>query len=172
MPAAAFATELIKAYPDAKVILNTRKDMDRWYESHLETFSWGPSIWLASWFAAEVYWLSKCHDIPFEAFYWGSFRATGKWRYREHVAMVKGLMAARPEDLLEWTVQDGWAPLCTFLGKPVPDTEFPSGNAPKEMLERTGKILDDMKRTALRGMIVTGAVLVGGLSAAAWYALR
>ncbi len=45
----------------------------------------------------------------------------------EHCNMIRGLV---PQDrLLEWTVEDGWEPLCEFLGKPVPDEPFPHVNA-------------------------------------------
>ena len=37
-------------------------------------------------------------------------RRNGKWIYREHDAMVRGLVP--PENLLEWSVEDGWEPLC------------------------------------------------------------
>lgn len=41
--------------------------------------------------------------------------------------MIRGLV---PRDkLLEWAPEDGWAPLCKFLGKPVPDVDFPCANA-------------------------------------------
>jgi hypothetical protein len=41
--------------------------------------------------------------------------------------MIRGLVPT--ERLLEWTVEDGWEPLCEFLGKPVPDEPFPHVNA-------------------------------------------
>ena len=31
---------------------------------------------------------------------------------------------------LEWTVEDGWVPVCNFLDEPVPSEEFPSGDKP------------------------------------------
>lgn len=41
--------------------------------------------------------------------------------------MIRGLV---PKDrLLEWYIEDGWEPLCQFLGKPIPDVEFPHANA-------------------------------------------
>lgn len=41
--------------------------------------------------------------------------------------MIRGLV---PKDkLLEWSPEDGWKPLCGFLGKPVPDIPFPHANA-------------------------------------------
>ena len=33
-------------------------------------------------------------------------------------------------------MQDGWEPLCAFLGEDVPAGEFPSGNAKEELAER------------------------------------
>ena len=33
-----------------------------------------------------------------------------------------------PEKLLEMELGDGWAPLCGFLGVPVPDEPFPRAN--------------------------------------------
>lgn len=55
LPAAAYARELIAAYPEAKVILNTRPDMDGWYRSFastLGTFDRDPLDWdwVKSWF--------------------------------------------------------------------------------------------------------------------------
>ena len=41
--------------------------------------------------------------------------------------MVRGLV---PQDrLLEWSIDQGWAPLCEFLAKPVPDEPFPHANS-------------------------------------------
>lgn len=40
--------------------------------------------------------------------------------------MIRGLV---PEGkLLEWTVEEGWEPLCAFLDKLVPDEPFPHVN--------------------------------------------
>lgn len=45
----------------------------------------------------------------------------------EHSAMIKGLV---PQDrLLEWSIDQGWEPLCKFLDKPVPDEPIPHVNA-------------------------------------------
>lgn len=44
----------------------------------------------------------------------------------EHCNMIRGLVPK--ERLLEWSVEDGWAPLCSFLGKPVPEEPFPHAN--------------------------------------------
>ena len=41
-----------------------------------------------------------------------------------------------PERLLVFRVQDGWQPLCDFLGVPVPDEPFPHVNDTAEMKNR------------------------------------
>ena len=48
--------------------------------------------------------------------------------------MIRGLPGMKKSEagatarLLEWTVLDGWEPLCEFLGKEVPDESFPHVN--------------------------------------------
>ena len=32
------------------------------------------------------------------------------------------------EDLLVWNLKDGWEPLCSFLGKPIPEEPIPHDN--------------------------------------------
>lgn len=78
--------------------------------------------------------------------------------------MIRGLVPK--ERLLEWTVEDGWNPLCEFLGKPIPDEPFPhvnaaAGFAGQEM--RIGKkyIMGALKNLAVLGVVaaVAGAGL-------------
>ncbi len=46
--------------------------------------------------------------------------------YELHNAQV--LSTVPTDRLLEFTVTDGWAPLCQFLGQPVPSVPFPHTN--------------------------------------------
>lgn len=39
---------------------------------------------------------------------------------------AKNLVA---DNVLHYKITDGWKPLCQFLGKPIPDVEFPNVNA-------------------------------------------
>ncbi|KAJ9149365.1 NAD dependent epimerase/dehydratase [Pleurostoma richardsiae] len=133
-----FAAEMIAAYPDAKVILNTRGDLDAWHQSAVNTLvhvneSW--VFWLASFFGRECFWAWHVY----ERLLWpllfrapdgdlaNTIRKNGKWIYREHCDMVRGLVPRAK--LLEWKVGDGWEPLCKFLDKPIPSTPFPHVNA-------------------------------------------
>lgn len=59
MPCASLAAELAAAYPDAKVILNRRSDVDAWYKSFDATLMANKrDLWayFCSWFSADVYW--------------------------------------------------------------------------------------------------------------------
>ncbi|KAL2816036.1 hypothetical protein BDW59DRAFT_175905 [Aspergillus cavernicola] len=164
--AAEFAPELISAYPDARIILNTRKDLDSWHQSMQATmgyFDRNPADWdwCKSWFCAELFWVRQamCRTMM-PTFFRGSFASNGKWVYEQHVAMIRGLDLP-PDRILEWSVEDGWEPLCKFLGKDVPDTEFPNGNPPAAWAERIARTTGDFHARALRNMILFGAVVVG-----------
>ena len=50
--------------------------------------------------------------------------------FEAHTAAVKALIPAA--QLLEFQVKQGWAPLCKFLGQPVPDEPFPRTNNREE----------------------------------------
>ena len=163
--AAEFAPELIAAYPDAKVILNTRTDLDAWHRSMQATmgyFDRNPVDWdwCKSWFAAELFWIRQamCRTMM-PAFFRGSFASNGKWVYEQHVAMVRGLGLGE-ERMLEWSVEDGWEPLCAFLGKQVPGVPFPKGNPPKAWAERIAATTAGYHAKAVRNMIVFGAVVM------------
>jgi hypothetical protein len=58
--------------------------------------------------------------------------------YERHNAAVRSTVPA--DRLLEWTVGDGWEPLCDRLGLPVPDEPFPLTNTTEEF--RAGNRLD------------------------------
>ncbi|KAM4066830.1 hypothetical protein HRG_000848 [Hirsutella rhossiliensis] len=46
--------------------------------------------------------------------------------YDRHHRVIREMVP--PERLLFYSLGDGWEPLCRFLGKPVPDLEFPRVN--------------------------------------------
>lgn len=73
--ASCFAAEMIAAYPDAKVVLNMRRDVEGWHKSVMNTLvkanqSW--AFWVASWLDRECFWAWHVY----ERFLWtGLFRS-------------------------------------------------------------------------------------------------
>jgi hypothetical protein len=99
-------------------------------------------------------------------FFRGSFKRNGKVVYKEHGERIRALMKERGEEekLLEWSVEDGWGPLCKFLGRDVPEgLEFPSGNPPQAWAERIARTTEVYHKRAVRNMAILGAVVVGVL---------
>ncbi|KAJ5699840.1 hypothetical protein N7536_002853 [Penicillium majusculum] len=168
-----FAPELLAAYPDAKVILNVRPDINAWYRSIDKTIvqgvdqSW--TMWGMQWFSAEFHWL---YNLYLRYGYPGVFHSVtttdgiqrnAKWVYRDHCNMVRGMV---PRDkLLEWSVEDGWEPLCKFLDKPVPDEPFPRTNTPGSYTERADELVKMRLVQCLRNFTIT-AVTLGGITTA------
>lgn len=163
--AAEFAPELIAAYPNAKVILNVHRDLDGWYNSMQQTMGYFDKNpvdwdWCKSWFNADLFWIRQtmCRTMM-PRFFRGSFHSNGKWVYAQHVAMVRGLGLSE-DRLLEWSVEDGWEPLCKFLGKDVPPRDFPNGNPPQEWAERIARTMQVHNERAVRNMLLFGAFTI------------
>ncbi|OAX77491.1 hypothetical protein ACJ72_08211 [Emergomyces africanus] len=127
-PCCAFAPQLIKAYPEAKVILNTR-DVDEWYMSWLkfvkerraqEAAQGEMSIDTTD---PQKVAAKLLRDRILFAFFHGDFINTAKAAFKTHFNEICELV---PKDrLLIYDIKDGWNPLCEFLGKPVPLEPFP-----------------------------------------------
>ncbi|KAJ3471839.1 hypothetical protein MRS44_001938 [Fusarium solani] len=176
-PASVFAAELIEAYPEAKVVLNYRRDVDAWHKSASNTLARAQHHWplfLLSCLDKECFWSWHLYV----RFMWpGLFRAIdgnietgiarcGKWAARAHYSMVRGMVPK--ERLLEWSVEDGWEPLCEFLGKPVPDEPFPHENAAVGWAGQEMKLGKRYIMGAVRNLAVLGAVGTG-IWAAVYY---
>lgn len=54
------------------------------------------------------------------------FRANARAVYLDHYKTIREVTP--PERLLNFRLDQGWEPLCEFLGKPVPDIPFPHSN--------------------------------------------
>lgn len=131
-PGCIFFRQLAAHYPDAKVLHSTR-DADDWFDSTQATiFSPGsPAIngegppAMQRFF--DVLFRSrfgdKVHDRQFMTDY-----------FRRHEEEV--LTSIPPERLLVFRATDGWAPLCEFLGVPVPPEPYPRTNTREAFVGR------------------------------------
>jgi len=128
-PSAAFLPQLMKKYPQAKVIL-TLRDPDDWYESASTTIfnameqqkSEGKSIDLKQMQARLI----------LEGIFSGRHRDKSHAIsvYNEHINNV--INTVPEKQLLQFNVIEGWAPLCKFLHVPVPAEPFPKSNDKEE----------------------------------------
>lgn len=126
-PACNYWRELVARYPDAKVILSLR-DPDSWFRSTQATiFSDAvqggapPSVVkiLTDVVGKDLHDRERC-IAAFE---------------RHNTAVREGVPEGK---LLVFDAKQGWAPLCAFLGVPVPDAPFPSVNTTDDFRKMIG----------------------------------
>ena len=124
-----FIDDLMDMYPDAAIILNQRKDGGvAWMKSFANSLSF---------FGSWAYFLS-CFPVKSDRLHFMIHQVAGRiWKerfgvglspefydvYQEHVLREA---KKRGREVLVWKAQDGWEPLCKFLGHEVPKGEpFP-----------------------------------------------
>jgi hypothetical protein len=141
IPAAFFGAELAELYPDAKVIILNR-DAEKWYESVLE------SIWAVvedkspAVLAQRIY-CALLDDATQSMIGYVKALSTLAMPYKHGAEKEKALAWYRAqyqefhdripaERCLEYSIKDGWGPLCEFLQVPVP----------KSSDEKTGEVVE------------------------------
>jgi hypothetical protein len=122
-PSCTYWKQLAEHYPDAKILLNVR-DPERWFESTQETImspafveqmkgsQFGELVERTIWSTLE----GRMHERDYMIDH-----------FNRHVEDVK--RNAPPDRLLVFEVKQGWAPLCEFLGLPIPEAPFPRINS-------------------------------------------
>ena len=159
-PSAIYYQELMTEFPDAKVIL-TERDADSWYDSTFDTiFQLGGHG--VPWYIRLIPPLATLVEIPHRMIWQGVFNGRFEDRdyaislYQQHNEAVK--QTVPPNQLLIYSVKEGWEPLCRFLNVPVPETPFPRTNERNKMKVRIQR--------AQRGSQLVPVIL--GLTLAWW----
>ena len=132
-PACCVWRELLEAYPDAKVLLTVHpRGAEAWYESTMDTIYFTETMWQFKVLELCTPFGRKFGDMSRRLIWQRSHKGTMRDRdkaiahYHQHIADVK---AAVPADrLLVFSADQGWEPLCAFLGVPVPQEPFPNVN--------------------------------------------
>ena len=131
-------SELIKFYPDAKVLLTLHPKGPRaWYESTLSTIYTSEVMWEFKVLSFFIPKMRKSIDMSHELIWSRSLRGTmvdperAIARYNEHIEEIKKEVPS--ERLLIYSVDQGWEPLCRFLDVPIPETDFPNVNDREEL---------------------------------------
>ena len=121
------------AYPDAKVLLTLHpKGAEAWYDSTMSTIYFTETMWQFtvlkylipggrkfSEMTRKLIWQRSHHGAMED-------RAKAIAHYKQHIEDVKS--AVPPDRLLIFSVDQGWEPLCRFLGVPLPTSAFPNVN--------------------------------------------
>lgn len=174
-PAICFAEELIKAYPEAKVVL-VERDVEKWYQSFetlihemynpivhvlriLDPQVLGPTATMFNY----VYRDRKgfCRTDKKE-----ELQKTARTLYREHYDHVRRVC---PKDrLLDFKLEDGWGPLCEFLGKEKPGVPFPRLNEGAALAEKFKEFEKRSMLLVLRNLMLIGVSVWVGLLAVGW----
>jgi len=131
-PGASFWPELLDANPDALVLLSVREP-DAWYTSATNTIFNGlvrTDGEIGPWMEAVRRLLSDrfCDDFD--------DRQAMIAAYERHNDEVRRRVP--PTQLLEWSPEQGWAPICRALGIPEPGEPFPLTNTTSEFRAMMG----------------------------------
>ena len=149
LPLCLFYEQILAEFPDCQFILTTRASAEEWYQSWTSlTRSITTAMYLGGRFfptlrhySDYLRWLYayvQQGDVtyltavpPKDTFH----PATAVATYERHNARVRQVIP--PEQLLEYSVREGWAPLCAFLNIadhdcPI-DRPFPRSNSGRQM---------------------------------------
>ena len=180
-PCNVFAEELLEAYPDAKVILSVRDDVDVWYASYMNALQ---PFWDRRYLEPGILGmlrralLVRARDDGMawkllQHTYYGNFAEAGKKHYFAHNERIRRLAKEQRRQFLEFNVKQGWDPLCRFLGEPVPNSPFPKGNDTKEMQGLVKGITDEYDRQIrINATKLLSIVSVAVAGFGIWYARR
>jgi hypothetical protein len=165
-PSCYFAKELIEAYPEAKVIL-VERDVESWARSFdiilSGAFNPGAPVFQLLdplWGGRFVGMMRSFLEYYYRATNAKEARANLRDVHRRHNKLVRSLVPK--ERLLLFDLASGWQPLCTFLGKKVPEAPFPYANDAVETKRRSAFLVRKAMLRSLRKL----AFLVGPIAVA------
>lgn len=149
-PVAKYYKQLIKYYPDAKVI-HTVRDPESWYQSCMETIFWASkpdASRMLNMIVRMPFSKSLRQRLPILK-YNGMLieKEFGKDINNKALVIKKfnerteEVLATVPKErLLIFKAQDGWEPLCKFLNVSIPTTAYPKSNTKAEFIENVKKM--------------------------------
>jgi hypothetical protein len=147
-PTIHFWEQLAAAYPEAKILL-TERDPERWWKSHVQMFRLGEEF-IEGLTEEEREWADASGFARMQTAL-GTIAAgtfDGRVFDKEHCLRVfeqhyERVRRTVPEErLLVYRVQEGWEPLCRFLGVDPPGEPFPRVNVGDDLVHNI--------RTAMR----------------------
>ncbi|KAI4958758.1 hypothetical protein J4E86_004364 [Alternaria arbusti] len=165
LPGCVFASELVKAYPEAKVILTKRRYED--WEQSMQDSIWCLDTWRLFTLCRQLNitqlapLMRLVHSI-FQVHNGNNYGGpAAKSAFDQHYDTVRSLV---PQSQLLELDTDGilkWEPLCEFLGKAVPKEGFPKTSEDKAMRKGLESAWWGMVQYFVMLIILPGLVVVG-----------
>lgn len=162
-PSSCVWREQMVAYPDAKVLLTVHpRGAAAWYKSAIETIYSVQVLWefqvLKALLPRQPAIMTMIENLVWQRTLNGTMtdKEAAIARYEQHIEEVKTAVPA--SQLLVFSADQGWDPLCDFLGVAVPDIDFPRVNETADM-----KRLIRLARWVVRIILFLGGGAVGGL---------
>ena len=168
-PASCVWRELMTAYPDAKVLLTLHpKGAEAWYESTVDTIYFTENVWqfkVLEW-ATPFGWKfgGMSRNLIWRRMLKGAMddRKRAIAQYRQHIEDVKA--AAPAGRLLVYSADQGWSPLCKFLGVPVPAGPFPNVNDRADVKKIIATITKGAYVILAAGAAIAAALVYGAVA--------
>jgi len=120
------------------------KGAEAWYDSTVDTIYFTETMWQFKVLEFTTPFGRKFGDMSRKLIWQRSHRGTMNDRdkaiahYNRHIKDVKATVP--PHRLLVFSVDQGWEPLCEFLGVPAPESEFPNVNDRAEIKKTVREI--------------------------------
>mmetsp|Transcript_50666 Transcript_50666/g.62094 ORF Transcript_50666/g.62094 Transcript_50666/m.62094 type:complete len:287 (+) Transcript_50666:90-950(+) len=135
--------EILQLYPDMKVIL-TKRDANKWYTSVMKAIYPMKKV-MNRWFIKYVLGMAPVATF-IDNVMWnlifddkaGKDKEYTMNKFDEWNNMV--IDYVKKDNLLVYQPGDGWEPLCTFLGKPIPDVPYPRSNSKENVAKIRGRV--------------------------------
>ncbi|MCB9432212.1 MAG: sulfotransferase family protein [Ardenticatenaceae bacterium] len=168
-PASVLYKEILAAFPEAKVV-HTVREPEKWYASTMDTIylTVGSNVfpkWVQRMVKMFGQWVTMSDTLIWNGLFEGQFenRQRAIEIFNERTEEVKRTVPA--DQLLVFSVKEGWEPLCQFLGVPVPDTPFPHVNDKKTMRRQlqAARIILRLAPALLVGIIFAIGIVITGL---------
>lgn len=164
LPVVFFTADFMDMYPDAKVVLNSRPSAEIWSKSSRSSlgffftqwFRWSGMLWPND----RLWWSMNIEARKLTLAKFGTDDVFSADMYNAYYADVREEARKRGREVLEFKAEDGWKPLCEFLGKDVPERPFPRVNEARVF-------------RMVKAIIITRGVLTWvALGAGIWFASK
>lgn len=164
-PRTLLTQQLWMANPDLKIVLAVRDTPEAWFQSFKDTiWQYQSRKYCPRGFSAMLWYLAIAYNGfgrdtleaqgPFASAFMQHtlrrFPQDGKQWYIDHNTLVQQLV---PSDrLLVFNAKDGWEPLCQFLRRRTPNSQYPRSNGTKAFREALDANWAELRRRTLTGV--------------------